>query len=161
MQSLILDKEKYVLNKEYYDNLIYQFYFDLEGVWYSKDDIDIEDMLVNKPNFYSATLLDKKIVCLCRFVEMDCVKNTYIVRQIDTLNNYKNKGLATNTLLQVDKYLKEKNIDKLIAAVDEKNFASINLHKKCKFINKPRPDYLKDDDYWFWDTALYFEKKLI
>ena len=75
---------------------------------------------------------------------------------IATDKNFRNKNIASNLMLELEKITKNKKINKIWLDVKENNFSAINFYKKNNFENI----YLRRNYYQNGISALIFEKIL-
>lgn len=159
MEYIFLDKETFLKNPNYWEDIILEFHKN-NGCYYKKEDFHLKQAIEEWGTNYVIALENNKIVCLARYALVYGRKTIYMLRQIDTLKEWQGKGIATNAILFAHKNFEKTKATKLIAAVDSGNIASIKLHKKCGYEEKQPPLYIKNDKNRFWQGALYFEKTI-
>ena len=161
-EVFIIDKEIFNKNQKYYEDLIINFYKD-NGQNYTKKSLNIKRQINIGGVFYSCYLKNNKILCLARlaklYINYKQLKTFYILRQIDTLVDFRKQGLAEKVLKSAFDYLRTKKAKKVVSMVDESNFASIKLHKKFGFLEKEPTKSFKNSNY-YWE-AKYLEKQII
>jgi len=159
MEYIYLDKDLYLTNPDLYEDLIYDFHNN-NGSHYKKGDLNLYPAITEWGGCFVIAVENNKAVCLARIAVVYGRKTIYMLRQIDTLPEYKGQGIATNVVNFACESLTKTNATKLISAVHSGNLASIKLHTKCGFTLKEPPSYIKNDKHRFWTGALYFEKPI-
>ncbi len=160
MQALIINEEKFNTSPQFYEDLIITFYHN-NGDEFTKDELKIPTQLKNGV-FYSVVINNGKIVSLARLSTIiiggKARKTIYMLRQIDTLKEFRNKGYASCVIHNAVDYLSKMGYKRLLSIVDASNVSSMQLHLKNGFkISKPSKTFQKS--HYYWDGE-YFEKFL-
>lgn len=115
-----------------------------------------------KSNSFYCFVFDEinNAVCWCRVAKPWDRKTIYVIRQIETAEQYKGKGYASACYKAVEKYIAQlDNSRKIIAFVDDENIQSIKLHEKLGYSISHNPSkYLYN--LYGWESALMFEKDI-
>lgn len=160
IQTLIIDLEKFNTDPKFFEDLIMNFYHN-NGDNFTREELKISTQL-NNGVFYSVAINDGQILSLARLSTVEVggsVRKTMIIlRQIDTLKAFRNKGYASNVIQNVVEYLKNTKCKKILSMAYADNSASIQMHLKNGFkICKPTKSFQKTRYYF---DGVYFEKEL-
>lgn len=155
---LLITKENFKDNPLFYEDLIFDFYRN-NNEFYPRERLNIADMIFNRNVFYTALLVDDKIVSLARFAKVVERKTIFMVRQITTLREYQGKGYGPKCIEAGYDYVRQQGGKKLCNVVDKDNVASIKMHEKCGFKLSRPTKHLEKYDY-YWEGAYLYEKDL-
>ena len=131
------------------------------GDKFTKEELKISTQL-NNGVFYSVAMTDGQIVSLARLSTIEIGGNVrktmYMLRQIDTLKAFRNKGYASSVIQNAVEYLKNLGCKTILSIAATSNTSSIQMHLKNGFdICKPTKSFQKSRYYW---DGVYFEKEL-
>ena len=154
-ESFVLDKELLLKDEAQYLGLIQSFY---KANGDKFDNLNIEDMVINKNVFYCMVMNDRDVVCLCRFAKMYDRQTMYCIRQINTLKAYQHKGYAALCYVTIQDYVKSKGGRKIISFVSNDNKNSQALHKKCGY-NKVIPNKTLQSTNYYFEGSYCYEKR--
>ncbi len=112
--------------------------------------------------FYCFVFNDNdEIITWCRVAKPWDRKTIYVIRQVETKDQFKGKGYASLCYFAVEEYIsKIDNARKIISFVDDENVSSIKLHEKLGYTkNYNASKYLRE--LYGWNSAIMFEKKIV
>lgn len=111
----------------------------IPGGWSEKG---LLDWLKNENTVIFKAVLDDEII---GFANASWVLDEGELLNIAVVENYRNMGIAKELFNYLEKYLKDRKVEKIFLEVRKKNIPAINFYEKHGFIkNGLRKDYYKN-----------------
>lgn len=153
MKTIIVDEKAFKENPTKYLNTLREFAPD-------ETEETMLRTLNNRESVFCFVFDDNDlVVSWARGVMAYNRQTIYIIRQVETKEEFKGKGYAGLCYTAIEEYLsKQDKAKRIITFVDDENISSIKFHEKMGYTRVEPSKYLKD--LYGWENAYMYEKEI-